>query len=45
MVFFFSIEHKYFAPLFQEREVDLLVKECDLAKEKQAELLGDRYET
>jgi len=26
----------------KEREVNLLVKECDLAKEKQAELLGDR---
>jgi len=26
----------------QEKEVDLLMKECDLAKERQAELLGDR---
>ncbi|XP_065059412.1 coiled-coil domain-containing protein 146-like [Rhopilema esculentum] len=26
----------------KEREVDFLMKECDLAKEKQAELLGDR---
>eukprot|EP00112_Aurelia_sp_Birch-Aquarium-sp1_P005509 Seg1627.3 transcript_id=Seg1627.3/GoldUCD/mRNA.D3Y31 product="Coiled-coil domain-containing protein 146" protein_id=Seg1627.3/GoldUCD/D3Y31 len=26
----------------KEREVDLLVKECDFAKEQQAELLGDR---
>jgi len=26
----------------KEKEVDLLMKECDLAKERQAELLGDR---
>ena len=28
---------------FQEREVDLLAKEFELAKERQAEFLGDRY--
>jgi len=29
--------------LLQEREVDLLAKEFELAKERQAEFLGDRY--
>ena len=28
--------------LFQDREVDLLAKEFELAKERQAEFLGDR---
>jgi len=31
--------------LFQEREVDFLAKEFELAKERQAEFLGDRYIT
>ena len=31
--------------LFQEREVDFFAKEFELAKERQAEFLGDRYIT
>ena len=35
----------FFFYLFQEREVDFLAKEFELAKERQAEFLGDRYIT
>ena len=34
---------RFFFYLFQEREVDFLAKEFELAKERQAEFLGDRY--
>ena len=36
---------RFFLNLFQEREVDFLAKEFELAKERQAEFLGDRYTT
>lgn len=36
---------RFFFYLFQEREVDFLAKEFELAKERQAEFLGDRYIT
>lgn len=32
----------HYLELFQEREVDLIMKEYELAKERQSEFIGDR---